>query len=82
MHFVPWLHVSNGILCRGGQALPSPATRSWWLRSCLMRSVIVSKITSCQGLTLTHFKAQLEDRREYLAHVRAQLEHLRDTSTG
>jgi hypothetical protein len=35
-----------------------------------------------QGLTLVHFSAQLEDLREHIAHVRAQLEHLRDTSTG
>jgi hypothetical protein len=30
-----------------------------------------------QGLTLAHFKAQLEDLREHIAHVRAQLEDLR-----
>jgi hypothetical protein len=35
-----------------------------------------------QGLTLAQFKAQLEDLREHIAHVRAQLEHLLDTSTG
>jgi hypothetical protein len=35
-----------------------------------------------QGLTLTHFTAQLEDLREHIAHVRAQLEHFRDTPTG
>ena len=35
-----------------------------------------------QGLTLAHFRAQLEDLREHIAHDRAQLEHLRDTSTG
>jgi len=35
-----------------------------------------------QGLTLAHFRAQLEDLREHIAHGRAQLEHLRDTSTG
>jgi len=33
-----------------------------------------------QGLTLAHFRAQLEDLREHIAHGRAQLEHLRDTS--
>ena len=35
-----------------------------------------------QGLTLAHFRAQLEDRREHIAHVRAQLEHPGETSTG
>jgi len=35
-----------------------------------------------QGLTLVQFSAQLEDHREYIAPVRAQLEHLRATSTG
>jgi len=35
-----------------------------------------------QGLTLAHFKAQLEDLRGHIAHVRAQLEHLQATSTG
>ena len=34
------------------------------------------------SLTLAHFTAQLEDLRGHIAHVRAQLEHLRDTSTG
>jgi len=35
-----------------------------------------------QGLTLAHFRAQLEDLREHTAHCRAQPEHLRDASTG
>ena len=35
-----------------------------------------------QGLTLAHFRAQLEDPRGHIAHVTAQLEHSRDTSTG
>jgi hypothetical protein len=35
-----------------------------------------------QGLTLADFKAQLEDLLEHIAPVRAQLEHLRATSTG
>jgi len=35
-----------------------------------------------QELTLAHFRAQLEDLQEHIAHVIAQLEHLRDTSTG
>ena len=35
-----------------------------------------------QGLTFVHCLAQLEDLREHIAHVRAQLEHLRDTTTG
>jgi len=48
-----------------------------------------------QGLTLAHFRAQLEDLWDtsltselnraplgHIAHGRAQLEHLRDTSTG
>jgi hypothetical protein len=35
-----------------------------------------------QGLTLAHFRTQLEDLPERIAHVRAQLEHLRDTSKG
>jgi hypothetical protein len=34
-----------------------------------------------QGLTLAHFRAQLEDLQEHIAHVRAQLEHLQDSST-
>ena len=38
--------------------------------------------TRGQGLTLAHLKAQLDDFSEHIAHVRAQLEHLRDTSTG
>ena len=46
--------------------------------------VITYELMLCfgQGLTLLHFSAQLEDLREHIAHVRAQLEHLRDTSTG
>ena len=39
-------------------------------------------VTHDQGLTLAHFKAQLEDLREHIAHVRAQLEHLRATSAS
>jgi hypothetical protein len=35
-----------------------------------------------QGPTLAHFRAQLEDLREHIAHVRAQLEHVLATSTG
>jgi hypothetical protein len=35
-----------------------------------------------QGLTLAHFSVQLEDLRNDIAHVRAQVEHVRDTSTG
>ena len=35
-----------------------------------------------QGLTLAHFKAQLEVLRKHIAHVGAQLEHLRATSTN
>jgi len=35
-----------------------------------------------QGLTLADFKAQLEDLWKHLALVRAQLEHLRDTSSS
>jgi hypothetical protein len=34
-----------------------------------------------QGLTIAHFKAQLEDLREHISPVRAQLEHLQATST-
>jgi O-methyltransferase involved in polyketide biosynthesis len=34
------------------------------------------------GLTLAHFRAQLEDLREHIARVRAQLEHPRDPPTG
>jgi len=53
------------------------ATRATsWTRS---RS---GRTTPRQGLTLAHFRAQLEDLREHIAHVTAQLEHLRDTSTG
>jgi hypothetical protein len=40
------------------------------------------RYTARQGLTLAHIRAQLEDLREHIALVRAQLEHLRDTSTG
>jgi len=32
-----------------------------------------------QELTLAHFRAQLEDLRNTSLHIRAQLEHLRDT---
>jgi hypothetical protein len=39
-------------------------------------------VADMQGLTLAHFTAQLEDLREHIAHVRAQLEHLQYTSTG
>jgi TPR repeat protein len=35
-----------------------------------------------QGLTLAHFRAQVEDLREHIAPVTAQLEHLRATSPG
>jgi len=35
-----------------------------------------------QGLAPAHFTAQLEDLRGHTAPVRAQLDHLRDTSTG
>jgi hypothetical protein len=35
-----------------------------------------------QGLPLARFKAQFEVLRQHIAHVRAQLEHHRDTSTG
>jgi len=35
-----------------------------------------------QGLTLAHFRAQLEDLREHIVQVGALLEHLRATSTG
>ena len=35
-----------------------------------------------QGLTLAHFTAHLEDLRGHIALIRAQLEHLRDTSPG
>ena len=35
-----------------------------------------------QGLLLANFRAQLGDLRKRIAHVRAQLEHLRDASTG
>jgi len=35
-----------------------------------------------RGLHPAHFKAQLEDLREHIAHVSAQLEHNRDTSMG
>jgi hypothetical protein len=39
--------------------------------------------TRDQGLTLVHFRAQLEDLRKHIAQVRAQLEHIiRDAPTG
>ena len=41
-----------------------------------------SRQRAWQGLTLAHFRPQLEDLREHIAHVIAQLEHLQDTSTG
>jgi len=48
------------------------------------RSTIHKKSTKpsalSQGLTLAHFRAQLEDLWEHIAHVRIQPEHLRDTS--
>jgi hypothetical protein len=37
---------------------------------------------SVQGLILVHFRAQLDDLWRHIAHVGAQFEHLRDTSTG
>jgi hypothetical protein len=40
------------------------------------------RFSAVQGLTLAHIGAQLEDLREHVAHVRTQLVHLRDTSTG
>jgi hypothetical protein len=39
-------------------------------------------VATRQGLTLAHFRAQLEDLPEHIAHVRAHLEHLRDASRG
>jgi hypothetical protein len=39
-----------------------------------------ASVTEYQGLTRAHFSAQLEDL-ENIAHVKAKLEHLRDTST-
>ena len=48
-------------------------------RHCLS---LLAVITLLQGLTLAHFRAQLEDLPEDIAHVRAQLEHPRDTSMG
>jgi hypothetical protein len=41
-----------------------------------------SRASCSQGLTLAHFRAQLEDLRERIAHVETQLEHLPDASTG
>jgi hypothetical protein len=41
-----------------------------------------SASAAVQGLTLAHFRSQLEDLRERINHVRAQLEHLQDTSTA
>jgi hypothetical protein len=38
--------------------------------------------TRSQGLTLVPISAQLEDLRERISHVGAQLKHLRATSTG
>jgi hypothetical protein len=35
-----------------------------------------------QGLTLAHFRAQIQDLLEHIAHVKAQREYLQDTSTG
>jgi hypothetical protein len=43
--------------------------------------VFVGVFALAQGLTLAYFRAQLEDLRERIAHVTAQPEHLRDTST-
>jgi len=34
------------------------------------------------GAYIRSLSAQLEDLREHIAHIRAQLEHLQDTSTG
>jgi len=48
----------------------------------LMVAIPPAPSTSHQGLTLGHFRAQLEDLREHIARVGAQLEHLRDTSKG
>ena len=43
---------------------------------------VLPRRASDQGLTLAHFRAQLEDLRDTsLTSERAQFEHLRDTST-
>ena len=37
---------------------------------------------SSPGAYIAHFRAQLEDLREHIARISAELEHLRDTSAG
>jgi len=73
--------VSQNIVLYGGQCVVSeeaargtPCTDHLWQFDYL-RGV-------WQGLTLAPFKAQLEDLREHISPVRAQLEHLQATSTG
>ena len=41
-----------------------------------------SRAAQGQGLSLAHSRAQPEYLREHIAHVRAQLEHLWDTSAN
>jgi len=65
--------LSNSI-CAATPRVTTCSTRATWPRS--------SRAPCRQGLTLAHFRAQLEDLREHIAHVRTQLEHLRATSTG
>jgi hypothetical protein len=51
------------------------------LHTAAAAAALHTKPTGRQGLTLAHFTAQLEDLREHIAHVSAQLEHPRDTFT-
>jgi hypothetical protein len=69
-----------GVRIRNPQLPPSspPSTAA----AAAIHPAIVSAPASHQGLTLAHFTAQLEDPREHIAHVRSQLEHPQDTSTG
>ena len=47
------------------------------------RGVLTQAAAACaQGLTLAHFRAQVENLKGHIAHIRAQLEHPRDKSTG
>jgi hypothetical protein len=57
---------------------------AWLLvpRPCAGLRGLGARWSTNQGLTLAHFKAQREALRGRIAHVRAQLEHLRATSTG
>jgi len=58
--------------CRRPRA-PAPAV-------CAHTRARVGRDAIVQGLTLAHFRAQFEDLREYIGHVRAQPEHLWYTS--